>query len=192
MKKTAILSALILSIFTVKAQTEKNSWLAGGNAGFTSSTQKLSNVSGYSFKTNEFQISPGFGYFFINNFAAGLNVNFISTHTSETNMPGSESNTSTTFTAGPFLRYYFNVAQKTKIFIHGGANWGSYKPGSGDPNLSISMYEVKAGPAIFLNPHVALEFTVGYQTSSYKSEERNTTNSFDIGLGFQIHLGSKK
>ncbi len=192
MKKTSVLSILILSIFTVKAQTEKNSWLAGGNIGFTSSTQKFSGVSDYSFKTSEFQINPGFGYFVINNLAVGVNVSFVSTHTSETNMPGTESNTSTTFATGPFLRYYFNVAEKTKIFIHGGANWGSYKPGSEDPSLSISMYEVKAGPAIFLNPHVALEFTVGYQTSSYKSDEKSTTNGFDIGVGFQIHLGSKK
>lgn len=85
--------------------------------------------------------------------------------------PLATSSTVTIFAAGPFVRYYFNAGPKVKIFVHGDASWGSEKVScnsggneQSQPGIPISIYEGKAGAAYFLNPAVALEFIVGYQS----------------------------
>lgn len=47
---------------------------------------------------------------------------------------------------------------------------------------------IKAGPAFFLNPSIALEATVGYGSFKY-SDADDATNTFGVNVGFQIHLG---
>jgi hypothetical protein len=203
MKKVITLSVLALITFFAKGQTEKNNWLMGGSLGFTSSTQKESDVSGSS-KTTVFQLTPDIGYFFINNLAAGIGLNLSSTHSSSSNTYGSSSSTITYFTAGPFVRYYFNTSPHVKLFVHGDASWGSQKysftNGGNDqsqPADPVNIYEGKAGAAFFLNPNVALEFTAGYQSMTEKDKSGGTTvnlttGSVIFGLGFQIYLGSAK
>jgi hypothetical protein len=57
----------------------------------------------------------------------------------------------------------------------------------------LTTYGFKAGPAFFLNPHVALEITAGYQSMKTKGDNSNyTITDFMIGAGFQIHLEPSK
>lgn len=200
MKKMITLSVLALIAFLAKAQTEKNKWLVGGSLGFTSSTQKESDDPG-STKTTVFQLSPNIGYFFINNLAAGLNLNASSSHYSTSSALGGNSSTVTYFTAGPFVRYYFNTSPHVKLFVHGDASWGSEKYSNNSdqdvPSVPIAMYNGKAGAALFLSPNVALELTAGYQAMTEKDDAggsaiKFTTGSFIAGFGFQIYLGSAK
>jgi len=193
---------LALITFFAKGQTEKNNWLMGGSLGFTSSTQKESDVSGSS-NTSVFQVTPGIGRFFMNNLAAGISLNLTSSHSSSSG--GSISGTTTYFTAGPFARCYFNASPHVKLFVHGDASWGSekysYNSGSGNdqgqPGNPITIYEGKAGVAFFLNPHVALEVTAGYQSMTETDKTggtpvKYTTGSVVAGIGFQIYLGPSK
>ena len=107
MKKTIILSALALTTFIAKAQTEKNNWIVGGALAFTSSTQKEADMPG-SASSTAVALSPSAGYFFINNLAAGASINLTSAHSSNSNSGSTSSSTVTLFSAGPFVRYYFN------------------------------------------------------------------------------------
>ncbi|HEV3413197.1 MAG TPA: outer membrane beta-barrel protein [Puia sp.] len=203
MKKTFVLSVLALITFFAKGQTAKSDWLAGGAIGFTSATQKESDISG-SAKTTVFLLTPDIGYFFIDNLAAGIGLNLTSTHLSNSGPYGTSSSTLVYFTAGPFARYYFNTSPHVKLFLHGDASWGNekYNFSSGGPNQSvpafpISIYEGKAGAAYFLNQNLALEFTAGYQSMIQKDKTggttiKYTTGSILIGLGFQVYLGPVK
>ena len=53
-------------------------------------------------------------------------------------------------------------------------------------------FNFKAGPSIFFNSSVALEFTLEYQLSDYDylsgSGSQYKFTNFNIGVGFQIHL----
>jgi len=205
MKKTIVLSLLALTVFFANGQTTRNNWFIGGGFAFTSASQTESGTPGSS-KSSAFLVTPDAAYFFIDNLAAGINLNLNSTHSSA-GSNGGISSTSTYFTAGPLARYYFNVAPAVKLFVHADASWGSLKEtysysGGGvtvqnPPNIPISIYEGKAGAAFFLNPNVALELTAGYQSLIEKDNSggdnvKYTTGSIIVGLGFQVYLGPAK
>ena len=189
MKKITILFLLGACINAANAQTQKGSWLAGGAIGFSASKDHVNDNNSPDFKTTSFQLSPDFGYFFIKHLAAGLNINYMSVTTSESG----NSSTGSTFSAGPFVRYYFGLSKTADIFVQANGGWGSEKYGTGNPSTSLSLFGFKAGPAIFLNPHIALEITAGYQSLKSKSDNlTTTTNDFTMGVGFQIHLAPSK
>lgn len=198
LKKTIVLSILALTVFFAKGQTSTGNWLVGGSAGLTSSTQKVSGSPGAS--TTTVQFTPDFGYFFIDNLAAGISLNLVSAHNS-TDPASGNSSTGMLFTLGPLIRYYFYSAAMVKLFVHADAGWGndkfSYSNATQNLSVPISIYEGKAGAAFFLNPNVALEFTAGYQSLTEKYEfggytSKTTVGSVNIGLGFQVYLGSAK
>jgi outer membrane protein W len=203
MKKTIVLSVLALTVCCAKGQTTKNNWFVGGGFAFTSASQKESGTPG-STNSTAFLITPNAGYFFIDNLAAGFNLNLNSTHNSDN---GGISATGIYFTAGPLARYYFNIAPTVKLFVHADASWGSSKETyssssagitfQNQPSAPISIYEGKAGAAFFLTPNVALEFTAGYQSLTEKDNsggeiEKFTTGSIIVGIGFQVYLGPAK
>jgi hypothetical protein len=90
---------------------------------------------------------------------------------------------------GPFVRYYFNTAPKVKIFVHGDASWGSekysYSSGGNTQSqpLQASVYDGKAGVAVFLNPTVAVEFTAGYQSTALSEKSGGITSKSTDGSG---------
>jgi outer membrane protein W len=147
MKKIATLA--FISFFSAAAfsQTSKNNWLVGGSMGFASSNEVSNPSTPPTLKTTTFSIAPDFGYLFINNLAGGLNVNYISIHTSQS---GFTSNGSS-FSAGPFARYYFNISNSTKIFVHGNIAWGSQNYG-GSQSGEFSM----TSPTLYLQFFFAL------------------------------------
>lgn len=85
--------ALVMITGASFAQTAKSTWLLGGSAGFNSSKQG-------DFKWTQFNLSPNAGYFFMNNLAAGLSLDFSSYKEENTDAQ-------TMFSVGPFIRYYF-------------------------------------------------------------------------------------
>lgn len=157
----------------VAAQTQKGSWLLGGSASFNSFKQGDS-------KATFLDFSPNAGYFVIDDLAIGLNLSFQSIK------PDGE-DAATLFSAGPFVRYYFvNLGEKTKLFGH--ANFGFGSEDDGFDKAEFTQWGIKAGPAIFLSPSVALEIAVGYGSQKYKDFD-DALNNFGLSVGFQVHLG---
>lgn len=177
MKKAFFATVLTVSVIAASAQINQGQWLVGGNANFTSNKQGDS-------KWTVITFSPNAGYFFINNFAGGLRLGISSEKES-----GSDA--SSIFTVAPFLRYYFlPSAQKVNIFADAQYGFGSGK--AGGSSASINEYQISAGPAVFLSPHTALEFTVFYESMGGKYFEglsSDRQNAFGVNIGFQIHLG---
>ena len=147
----------ILAYQEIGAQTEKSTWLLGGAAYFESRDNE-----------NLININPNIGYFFINNFAGGLNAGFAS-------FSGSSY-----YQLGPFARYYIGNSERGKFFTQASF---SYNKITGDFNSqSASGYGLKAGYAAFLNTSIALELAAGY------NKIEDNTGSFGINIGFQIHF----
>jgi hypothetical protein len=177
MKKLSIALLFFVFIGSLNAQVMKNDWLLGGGIKFASN--KVADI-----KTSMFEFSPNAGYFFVNNFAGGLRADINSVKLED------EDAISSTLIS-PFLRYYFLPADnKVNIMLDGSFGFGSTS-GMGE-TMSQSGFGFAAGPAIFLNKHTALEFTLGYSSIKYE-DEPDRSNTFTVGVGFQIHLlGSKK
>jgi hypothetical protein len=177
MKKLSIALLLFGLIGSLNAQVMKNDWLMGGGIKFASN--KVAEI-----KTSMFEFSPNVGYFLANNFAGGLRASINSVKLED------EDAISSTLVS-PFLRYYFLPGgNKVNFMLDGSFGFGSTSA------LGVSQSQTgfgfSAGPAIFLNKHTALEFTLGYNSLKGK-DDPDRSNTFTVGVGFQIHLlGSKK
>ena len=181
MKKLVFIFAGILlsSAMFAQGNINKGNIMLGGMAGFES---KKASDGDESLSTITF--SPNVGYFFMNQFAGGLRVNYTSLKYSE------DEDATSQFDLAPFVRYYFlPPAKKTNFFLDASYGFGSVSEGG--ESASYNTFSFMGGPSIFLTPSAALEFGIGY--SSMGGEEvfgdDSRLNTFAIKVGFQIHLG---
>lgn len=194
MRKISLSLIAVGFLFTSKAQITKGNWLVGGNGSFSYTDNKSSSYLNY--KSNMFTISPNLGHFFIDKFAAGVKI---AISTSKANYPStpvlqSYSARITFFNFGPFLRYYLlNLENNYNILIEGTYLHQIRK--SNNSNItskeSANSYGINAGPVVYFNSSVGIEFTVGYSSLKFEGfEGRNSSLSANIGL--QIHLEKEK
>jgi len=178
MKKLLLAVLLLVTANSIFAQVNQGQILAGGNAGFNSYKQG-------SDKVFSFNVSPNIGYFFINNFAGGLRLNF-----SRSKQKGAE-DAYVTYGIAPFLRYYFlPAAEKLNVFADASYGFGQEKYGS--TKLKGNYYQIMAGPVLFLSPNAGLEFALYYNSYGGKLHENaagDRANNFGLSIGFQVHLG---
>lgn len=177
MKKILLAICLFVWVGSLTAQVQKNDWLMGGSTKFSSN--KTAGI-----KTTMFEFSPNAGYFFVNNFAVGLRAGI-----SSVKLEGTDAVSSSLFS--PFLRYYLlPVANKVNFMLDGSFGLGSTT--AVGKTVAQNGFGFAAGPAIFLNKHTAFEFTLGYNSIKIK-DDPDRSNTFTVGVGFQVHLlGSKK
>ena len=149
-----------------------------------------------------YAVTPNIGYFLYDRFVGGLKIGV--SHNKENygdlineRIPvasGGYSNM-TWFDVGPFLRYYFlKTENQVNLFTEGNYIFGaaSTKPGKGQR----TSYSFFAGPVVYFNSSVGLEFKIGY--IKYKStlfglnssddDFSSKNGQFQIGLGLQAHL----
>ena len=177
MKRLFIAASLILSSHFIFAQVDKGQWLVGGNASFESGKFGDLDASKYT----SFTFSPNAGYFFINNLAGGLRMSLESTKFK------SDENASSSFLFAPFVRYYI-LPSSNKVNVFGDASYGFGSMKDGDSE-SFNQFAIAAGPAVFLSPNTALEFTLQYASAggdAYGGNDR--MNRFGFNVGFQVHL----
>ncbi len=187
MKKTFFSFFAALLFFSAQAQLTKGNWVVGGSGSFYSSKSTFSSPS-FSQHSEGFDlnISPNVGYFIVDKFVVGLSPSF-SWGKFEDN-GGGNSNIKR-FLIGPFAKYYFlNTDKPFNILLAASYQHGvySFKPTTGNS----STFLVAAGPVIYLNSSVGLEFTLGYasKVDDIKNNYKTTQKGFQMGIGFQIHL----
>lgn len=167
MKNLALVVVLFMFVTIGKSQTEKGTYLLGGNASF----QSVGDESVLS-------INPNIGYFIANKFALGLNAGFTSFN--ELNL----------LSLGPNVRGYFLTSEKGSLFASVGFNYTNVS--FGDDSESETGYTAGIGYAVFLNPAIALEMGANYSKLSTSNSSIGTpiTNDglFAINVGFQIHF----
>ena len=189
--KKRIIFYLLTGIFYqyTYAQLTKSNWMVGGNGNFsTASFTQLGDET----KTTNLSISPAIGYFFADRFSAGIRVFVSNYHTTDANPTTGTSGVGNDFSLslGPFARYYLldHVDRNVNVFVE--ANYGyGYSTDIDRIKQYLNRFSLNAGPVLYLNNSVGLEFSLGY----YQSHQYGIqTTGLQAGLGFQIHLEKEK
>lgn len=91
---------------------------------------------------------------------------------------------------GPFIRYYFlKPENRANILVESSYQYQFRKdisPGS-DSKLSANIFMISAGPVIYFNSSVGVEFTIGYSSQKY-SGITGSNNTIQTSIGLQVHL----
>ncbi len=195
--------------------------LMGGTLGFSSSGSSTT-VSGTSIPEYEastgsqfqFSLAPKLGYFFADNFAAGMTINFsTSSRTTKqndnpldtTDAPSENTESETQLLAGPFFRYYYFPSRRVGIFGEVEIGVGAGSTGGDQNTVSAGQFSFGVGPGLtfFANDIVAIEALLKYnlltQNQSYTvtnpltntSESRTSKiaiSKIDFGVGFQFYF----
>jgi len=191
MKQFMTILIILLSSIITCGQLTKGNWLVGGTGNFLTSKNTYTSIT-YSSTSDriDIKISPSIGYFFVDKIASGLRISY-SKFKDEVNGPGGGYSNINRFEFGPFVRYYFLKSENQyNILTDLSYQYGLYrfKPTKGNINtLSLS-----AGPVIYFNTVVGLEFLLGYynrkEVIKQNGDITNKQSGFQIGIGLQIHL----
>lgn len=217
MKNILFSMLLLASAFALQAQTERGKFSLGlhnfssvGLIGEAGGILAPTNSLGISFgqvktkvngqtrddkpKYTSVGISLDGHYFLIDNLSAGIGGNFFS----QTVKEDDDKYSVTVVMAGPRLRYFIPAGENAKVFVRGGASFGSATSKfngekEGEPT-KLSEFGGGAGVAIFPNQHFSINLGLGYSMFMTTDEstflgattERVDTYSgltFDIGFG---------
>lgn len=185
MNRVTFIALLSLFSITSKSQIARGNWLVGGNANLSSSKQNLINSTDKN-SSIMFSILPTIGYFIVDKFAFGINPGASFTQSKNNN---TKSNV-TSYRIGPFAKYYFlETDNMANLFLQGSFGYGINRFnnfGNTATNKYVS-YLISGGPVIYFNTSVGLEFSLGWKYDK-AIEDKSTTNSLVVGIGFQIHL----
>lgn len=178
------------------AQTAQGTFMLGGNLSFGSNNDKPSSSNPNETTNSYFTIAPMGGYFFTNNFAAGLiigysnNVNTTKTGANETKV------TSSNFFVGPYARYYWMIGTKMAFFGDARLTFGSgtqntdMTPSSAIPETKTNNVNLSITPGFtyFITPRVGLEMQLNAlglfynNTTSETNGIKRTNDGFNLGL----------
>lgn len=187
MKKVLISAFLLLFVyFNANCQLLKGDWLAGGSGSFYSAKV---NTLGITTRFSNIQLLPNFGYFFAEKVAVGIKAE-ISFNKDRASGPSNRAAVSNFYLAGPFLRYYIlDPSNKVNLFVEGSYAYGILRNGGTQDRFTdkFSSYQFMAGPEIFLNSSVGVQFGFGYYHNKSLAIDQQRSD-FRMSLGFQIHL----
>jgi len=156
MKKLFCINMMVF-FFThlVSGQTERGTWQMGGSAAYISSSGK-----------STLAINPSIGYFLIKHLAGGAQLNLVT-------ITGS-----TSWTLGPFAKYYFYGDERGRYYVNVGLNVGDASGSKFDTGYSFGAGYAK----FFLNSSISIDLGAQYfRAGSIKG-------IFNLGAGFQIHF----
>jgi hypothetical protein len=194
------ISLLLLSFVTItlagNGQITKGNWLVGGSANFSSTNVEVKTSTGII--TNyqvKYSLAPNIGYFIIDKLAAGMKAGLTYDDAHYAAEVGGGYSKITWFDFGPFLRYYYLGTDK-RINVFTEANY-SFGVGSTHPGKATRYgYSFNAGPVVYFNSSVGIEFTIGYRSTKNTNIGIDVNNqdistkskSVQVGIGLQVHL----
>lgn len=173
-------------------QLYKNNWVLGGTGSFSQRDATYTNPTiEYDSKMTQVTVSPTVSYFIMDKLSVGLksSINWLKSKAYEPG--GGEANYHTIY-AGPTIRYYLlELDRQFNLATEATAQFGRYR--AGIDKGPISRYSIMAGPVIFLNSSVGLEFLVGYFSNSeeVKKIQKISERGIQIEIGFQFFLENK-
>ena len=180
MKKLILTLLATLSLSIGFSQIEKGTFMTGASSSLS--------YNNYSFKgtttnLNIFNLNFKGGYFVADNFALGLNINYINLNQSTTN---------STTSLGIFVRYYFH----TPVFVGVGVSSVTNSfTGFGSSNSSTStVLPFELGYAAFITRNFAIEPSINYNVGddkggvTFNGLNVGANGSFGFNIGFTLYL----
>ena len=198
LKKYILLTFLIVCCCSAFSQISKGEWLAGGDASFSYNINTPDSQNDNKITNTTITLSPDIGYFLVDNLVIGARINFTNSvhHPKTQGLYYSEQQLS----LSPFIRFYIlNKEKKVNLiadvsYLYGRTRTHFPPDNNGNAGYTLNYktagYTVAAGPVFFLNPRVALEFTISYTNTDTKLYSPDY-NSITIkgGAGLQIYMG---
>lgn len=201
MKQTLIfLTASFFFSFSSTAQLDKKKWLIGGIGTFRSTNDDYSSTTVASEnKRTEIKITPNIGYFIIDKFAVGLKSSLSwNKNKGLTANTTFSTSTATRFDYGPFVRYYFLDKEKPfNLLVDLSYQFGNLKFKESNEKGVRNNFSVMAGPVLYFNSSVGIEFLLGYKIEKEKLTKSTSTPQYfytdtkkgmQVSIGLQIHL----
>ena len=173
---------LVFPVFNASAQLAKGNWLIGGNASFSSA--KYINTVAASYSQIDIRISPMIGYFIIDKLPVGIRPGFSYTKTTL----GTDYVGTRTFNMGPFVRYYFLPLESRVNLLSEVSYQRQISKLKDNPVVSRNGLSVLAGPVLYFNTSVAMEFTVGYSIGKFVGDAGSRNRTIQAGIGVQVYL----
>jgi hypothetical protein len=182
--KKIVLGVALMAGFAFASQAQKGSVLLYGDLSFSSEKDEAEN------KYTNFNVFPGIGYQFSNNWTAGITGGYGQSKYEP--VVGAESKSSE-YAIGVFGRFtqplstIFNVYGQADILYTGRENSSSTK---------FNGFSVNVTPAIQINVRNGFALNLGFGGISFESEkEENASeggNRFGFSFGDQFNIGISK
>lgn len=218
--------ALILSMFAVSATaqvtllqpTQRGNFVIGSRIGFSTAKSSVDvqsttgSIKGDGGSSSQFNLSPGIGYFFAQNFVVGISMDWLKTNSSTgvdlnggTLAPQKSENNNVLF--GPFIRYFFPSGEDKAFFLGTTVGFGNSKnqfiSNNTTQTINNSLLTIGVGPGftIYSKNGLALEALVKYNFARSNSEinvqdinriSKTWTNAVDFSVGMQYYFGGFK
>lgn len=211
-----ILFVVLAATVTGIAQpTYRGNFLLGTRVGFSAATSTLNvtstdfNYSGRGSYNSQWSVSPIMGYFLANNFAFGIGMEYITSHSwrpEDSANPGGalDENYDSDLLFGPIARVYFPTSEDNALFLSASYGFGNtidqIEIGGNSQNLrtQLSSLGIGAGFTIFNSRGLSLEALVKYNyarsrnTFDIQDVQRTTisqTNAVDLSVGLHFYIG---
>ncbi|GAO42297.1 hypothetical protein [Flavihumibacter petaseus] len=184
---TVLIVFLTLLQTSVKAQITRSNWMVGGNISYVNRNTTYASIQSHH-KDSRFDLNPKAGYFFIDKLATGLTLNYGRLKDTY------ESNTVKYWNIGigPFVRYYFlGPDHFINILAEGSVALVRSKANNDQDVLRGTSYSLFAGPVLFVNSSVGIEFLAGYVGDKFQDGGQEN-NGFKCSIGVQVHLERDK
>ncbi len=130
--------------------------------------------------TTSFSLQPNVGYFFSDQFLAGMGLGVALSRNSDVNFR------STSLDFRPFARYYLNEAQHLVFFATGGMGLSVFNTENDFFEASGTQFDFFAGAGanLFITPDIALEGTL---TFDHNVDREVSSVAFDFGVQFFLN-----
>jgi hypothetical protein len=192
MMKFIFCISILFSSAISYGQLYKNNWVLGGTGSFSQrDVTYTAQTIEYDSKHTQLTISPSVGYFLLDKLSIGIKSS-LKWEKSKAYEPGGGESNITRFYGGPVIRYYLlEMDRQFNIATEGTAQFGRYL--SGIQKGPISRYSIMAGPVIFFNSSVGLEFLVGYfsNVENAKPIQKYLERGIQMEIGLQFYLENK-
>lgn len=183
-KYIAMVVLVLSNYYQSNCQITKRNWMVGGAISYAS-IQRNSEIYGIDQTAYELNVTPNIGYFVMDKLAVGLKFGINSEGGKGQGTQGF--NKRTYFNVGPYARYYLlSPAKNLNILTECGYQYGYIKGNSSDVQ-NVNSFFIQAGPVMYFNSVVGLEFLLSY-TGSKSNGYSGIDNTIRVGIGLQVHL----
>ena len=224
MKKLMISWTFLLFAFVSIAQTavvqsvqptRRGNFVIGSRIGFSTAKSSIDvqsatgSVKGDGGSSYQFNLAPGIGYFFADNFVIGISMDWLKTNSSTgvdlsggTTAPQKSNNNNILF--GPFMRYFISTGDDKAFFLGTTVGFGNSKneftANDATQSINNSLLTIGVGPGftIYSKNGLALEALVKYNFAKSNSSidvqgiqrtSKTWTNAVDFSVGLQYYFG---